>query len=258
MVFPIGDDNRDRKTFPVVNYLLIALNIFVFIYWQRWGQNYEVTLGYSTVPGEILTGHDIITKTLVEKDPISGELTRFPGLQATPIPTFLTLFTSMFMHGGLMHLAGNMLYLWIFGDNVEDALGHIKYLLFYLLCGMLAGLSHVVSTLVFGQSLLIPSLGASGAISAILGAYLRLFPGKSVHLWIFLFIIPVPAFIAVGVWFAFQVVNGLGALGGQEAGGIAYAAHIGGFIAGLLLVGLFAKDYLRRKRVAKATRRRFI
>jgi membrane associated rhomboid family serine protease len=115
---------------------------------------------------------------------------------------------------------------------------------------MLAGLSHVVSTLVFGQSLLTPSLGASGAISAVLGAYIRLFPGKKVHLWIFFLIISVPAFIAVGVWFAFQVVNGLGALGGQE-GGVAYAAHIGGFIFGLLLVGLFARSYMTRRRVAK-------
>ena len=251
MVFPIGDDNRDRKTFPVVNYLLIALNIFVYIYWQRLGQDYEFTLGYAAVPGEILTGHDIVTKTLVEKDPLTGNLIESPGLQPTHIPVFLTLFTSMFMHGGLAHLAGNMLYLWIFGDNVEDALGHIKYLFFYLLCGMLAGLSHVVSTLVFGPNLLIPSLGASGAISAVLGAYLRLFPGKSVHLLIFFFIIGVPAFIAVGVWFAFQVVNGLGALGGQEAGGVAYAAHIGGFIFGLLLVGLFGREFLKRRKVAK-------
>jgi membrane associated rhomboid family serine protease len=250
MVFPIGDDNRDRKTFPVVNYLLIALNIFAFIYWQRFGHDYNVTLGYSAVPAEILTGHDIVTKSLVEKDPLTGNLIESPGLGPTNIPVFLTLFTSMFMHGGLVHLAGNMMYLWIFGDNVEDALGHIKYLFFYLLCGMLAGLSHVFSTWFFGQNLLTPSLGASGAISGILGAYLRLFPGKSVHLWIFLFIIPVPAFIAVGVWFAFQVVNGLGTLGGQEAN-VAYAAHIGGFIFGLLLVGWFAKPYLANRRAVR-------
>ncbi|WP_242673160.1 rhomboid family intramembrane serine protease [Niastella yeongjuensis] len=242
----------------MINYLLIALNIFVYIYYQRFGQNYEFTLGYAAVPGEILTGHDIVTKALVERDPLSGNLIETPGLQPTNIPTFLTLFTSMFMHGGLAHLAGNMLYLWIFGDNVEDALGHIKYLFFYLLCGMLAGLSHVIATLVFGQNLLIPSLGASGAISAVLAAYMRLFPGKAVHLLLFLFIIPVPAFIAVGVWFVFQVVNGLGALGGQDAGGIAYAAHIGGFIFGLLLVGWFGSAYIRKKRVAKATRRRFV
>ncbi|MBN9381838.1 MAG: rhomboid family intramembrane serine protease [Chitinophagaceae bacterium] len=236
MVLPIGDDNRDRKTTPVVNYLLIALNIFVFIYWQNWGHNDQFTYSYSTVPGEILTGKDIVTRT---------------GLGVTPIPVYLTLFTSMFMHGGLLHLGGNMLFLYVFGDNVEDAMGHIKYLIFYLLCGLLAGLSHVFVTFFLGQNLLIPSLGASGAISAVLAAYVLLFPGKRVHLWIFLFIVPVPAFIAVGVWFAFQVINGLGMLGRADAGGVAYAAHIGGFIFGLLLTGIFAKDYLSRRRTYK-------
>jgi len=221
MVLPIGDDNRDRKTTPIVNYLLIALNIFVFIYWQNWGHDDRVILAYSTIPGEILS---------------------------TPIPAFPTLFTSMFLHGGLSHLGGNMLFLFIFGDNVEDAMGHGRYLIFYLLCGMLAGLSHVFSTLFLGQDLMIPSLGASGAISAVLAAYMILFPGKRVHLWILLFIIPVPAFIAVGLWFAFQVISGLGMLGGEEAGGVAYAAHIGGFIFGLLLTGMFAKDYISRRR----------
>lgn len=255
MVFPIGDDNRDRKTFPYINYLLIALNVFAYIYWQHWGHNNQVTYGYSAVPGEILTGQDIITQTVVERNPLTGRVEEYPGLEATNIPVFLTLFTSMFMHGGLAHLGGNMLYLWIFGDNVEDALGHLNYLLFYLLCGMLAGLSHVFATYFLGQSLLIPSLGASGAISGVLGAYLRLFPGKGVFLWIFFLIVTVPAFIAVGVWFAFQVVNGLGALGGNDAGGIAYAAHIGGFVFGLLLVSVFAREFIARR---KASKRRWI
>ncbi|MCS3801222.1 rhomboid family intramembrane serine protease [Niastella sp. OAS944] len=236
MVFPIGDDNRDRKTVPYVNYLLIALNIFVYVYWQGLGRNDNFTLAFSTIPAEVLSGQDITTKS---------------GLGITPQPVQLTLITSMFMHGGLAHLLGNMLYLWIFGDNVEDALGHVKYLFFYLLCGVLASLSHVFSTVVFGGGMYVPSLGASGAISAILGAYLRLYPGKSVHLWIFFLIISVPAFISVGIWFAFQVVNGLGALGGQEAGGVAYAAHIGGFVFGLLLIGTFAKGFIARRRAAK-------
>jgi membrane associated rhomboid family serine protease len=251
MVFPIGDDNRDRKTFPFVNYLLIALNIFVYVYWQRLGQNDDFTFAYSAVPAEILTGNDIVTNSKVAINPYDGSTFKVPGLGITNIPVFLTLFTSMFMHGGLAHLAGNMMYLWIFGDNIEDALGHLKYLLFYLLCGLLAGLSHVFSSLVFGQSMLIPSLGASGAISGMLGAYLRLFPGKGIHLWIFFLIITVPAFIAVGVWFAFQVVNGLGALGGEEAGGVAYAAHIGGFIFGMLLIGVFAKEFIVKRRASK-------
>ena len=172
-----------------------------------------------------------------------------PGLGVTPIPVFLTLFTSMFMHGGIGHIAGNMLFLFIFGDNVEDAMGHGRYLVFYLFCGMLAGLSHVASTLFLGQSLLVPSLGASGAISAVLAAYVRLFPGKRVYLWVFLFIVPVPAFVAVGLWFAFQLIDGLGMLGGQQAGDVAYAAHIGGFVFGLLLTGFFARGYRSKKRI---------
>lgn len=240
MFIPIGDDNRDRRITPFVNYILIALNIFAFIWWQDWGRDIGVTFGYATVPAEILTGKDIVTNAKIMVDPITGQRFEMPGLQSTPLPVFLTLFTSMFMHGGLAHLGGNMLYLWIFGDNIEDRLGHLNYLFFYLLCGMIAGLSHVISTVFFGQNILIPSLGASGAISAVLGGYLRLFPGRSVHVWIFFFIVSVPAFISVGLWFVFQVVNGLGALGGEEAGGVAYAAHIGGFIAGLILIKLFA------------------
>ncbi|MBS1602769.1 MAG: rhomboid family intramembrane serine protease [Bacteroidetes bacterium] len=240
MVLPIGDDNRDRKTFPFVNYLLIGLNIFAFIYWQHWGQNIRLTYSYATVPGEILSGHDIITKASVQLDPLTGRQMILPGLGPTPIPIFFTLFTAMFMHGGIGHIAGNMLFLFIFGDNVEDAMGHGRFLVFYLLCGMLAGLSHVVATYILGQNLLIPSLGASGAISAVLAAYMILFPGKRVYLWIFFFIIPVPAFVVVGLWFAFQLVDGLGMLGGQQAGDVAYAAHIGGFVFGLLLTRMFA------------------
>jgi membrane associated rhomboid family serine protease len=232
MVLPIGDDHRDRRTTPIINYFLIGLIIFVFIYWQHWGHDLRFTYSYAAVPGEILTGRDIVTRS---------------GLGVTPIPVFFTLFTSMFLHGGIGHIAGNMLFLFIFGDNVEDAMGHFKYLVFYLLCGMLAGLSHVITTAVLGQSLLIPSLGASGAISAVLAAYMRLFPGKRVYLWIFLFIVPVPAFVAVGLWFAFQVIDGLGMLGGQQADGVAYAAHIGGFIFGLLLTRVFAGRYRARR-----------
>ncbi len=248
-MFPIGDDNRDRKTFPIINYLLIAINILAFIFWQGWGSDIYTTFAYATVPGEILTGTDIITDNEVMTDPYTGQSFEMPGLQKTPIPVFLTLITSMFMHGGLAHLGGNMLYLWIFGDNLEDRLGHRNYLIFYILCGILASLSHVITTFIFGQNLLIPSLGASGAISGVLGGYMLLFPRKGVHMWFIIFVFTVPAFLAVGLWFVFQVVNGLGALGGEEAGGVAYAAHIGGFIFGLLLVKLFAKPTpIRKKR----------
>jgi membrane associated rhomboid family serine protease len=171
MLLPIGDDNRDRRITPFVNYLLIILNILVFIFWQDLGRDIHFTLAYATVPGEILGGRDIVTETLIQNNPITGEQMVTPGLEATPIPVYLTLLMSMFMHGGIAHLGGNMLYLWIFGDNLEDRMGHLNYLLFYLLCGVLAGLSHVFSTAYFGQSQLIPSLGASGAISGVLGGY---------------------------------------------------------------------------------------
>jgi len=247
MFIPIGDDNRDRKTTPVVTYLLIALNVYVFIYWQQLGTSLGFTYAFATVPGEILTGRDLITETTVLIDPFTGQSFEMPGLQPTPYSVYLTLLTSMFMHGGVAHLLGNMMFLWIFGDNVEDRMGHLPYLLFYLICGVLASLCHVLTTLILGQSLLIPSLGASGAISGVLGAYIWLFPRRGVHVWVFLFIITVPAFVAVGIWFLFQVTNGLGVLGGQEAGGVAYAAHIGGFIAGLLLVRRFAPKYPARE-----------
>jgi membrane associated rhomboid family serine protease len=242
MLIPIGDDNRDRRLTPYVNYALILVNILVFVFLQKLGADQQFTYAFSTVPGEILTGNDIITGPKILLDPYTGQRVELPGLQPSPTPVYLTLITSMFMHGGLAHLGGNMLYLWIFGDNLENVMGHRNYLLFYLLTGVLAALAHVYSTAYLNQSLLIPSLGASGAISACLGGYLLLFPTRRIHLWLFLFFtISVPAFISVGLWFVFQVVNGLGALGGDEAGGVAYAAHIGGFIAGLVLVKLFVR-----------------
>src|SRR6478609_3321225 len=188
MPIPVGDDNSDRRTTPVVNYILIALNIFVFIFWQQWGFDTHFTYAFVTVPKEILTGTDIVTPSQHVTDALTGQSFELPGLQHTPIPVFFTLITSMFLHGGIAHIAGNMLYLGIFGDNIEDALGHLKYLLFYLLCGILAGLTHVFTTLILGQNLLIPSLGASGAMSGVLGAYILLFPRRGVHIWFFLFI----------------------------------------------------------------------
>lgn len=241
MLLPIGDDNRDRHSTPVVNYVLILLNIFVFVYWQGLGSDIFFTFAYSTVPAEILTGQDIVTGAKIIPDPITGEAIVMPGLAVTPIPVYLTLLTSMFMHGGIAHIAGNLLFLWIFGDNLEHRMGHFKYLLFYLLCGVLAGMSHVISSGYLNQSTLVPSLGASGAISGVLGGYMLLFPRRAVHVWILFSIITLPAFLVVGIWFVFQLINGMGLLGGEEAaGGIAYAAHIGGFIAGMLFVKAFA------------------
>ncbi len=248
MFLPIGDDNRDRNITPYVNYLLIAINILAFVFWQDMGTNDFVALSYSTVPAEILTGQDIVTGATYILHPITNEPVLVPGLQPTEINVYLTLITSMFMHGGWAHLGGNMLFLWIFGDNLEDEMGHFSYLIFYLLCGILAGLAHVLSTVILGQDPLTPSLGASGAISAVLGGYMLQHPTRAVHLFMLFTIISVPAFIAVGLWFVFQVVNGLGALGSSQMGGIAYAAHIGGFIAGLMLVKFFAKRNVPQRR----------
>ena len=238
-MFPIGDDNSDRTITPYVNYVIIALNVIVFVFLQGLSGDNAFTYSYSTVPGEILSGHDIITDPQVFTDPGSGQRFSIPGLGPTLIPVYFTLITSMFMHGGIAHIAGNMLYLWIFGDNIENALGHKRYLLFYLLCGIIASLSHVFATKLLGQNLLIPSLGASGAISGVLGAYILLFPRRRVTMFFVRFITHVSAFWAIGIWIVFQIISGLGMLGGSATGGVAYAAHVGGFLAGLLLIKLF-------------------
>jgi membrane associated rhomboid family serine protease len=238
-MFPIGDDNSDRTLTPYVNYILIALNIIVFVFLQGMTGDNVFTYSFATVPYEILTNHDLVTTAKTMVDPYTGERFTIPGLGETPIPVYFTLITSMFMHGGIAHIAGNMLYLWIFGDNIENVLGHRRYFFFYLLCGILASLSHVFATKILGQDLRIPSLGASGAISGVLGAYILLFPKRRVTMFLFRFISHVSAFWAIGIWIAFQIINGLGILGGSGGGGVAYAAHIGGFIAGLALVKIF-------------------
>ena len=241
-MFPIGDDNSDRHSTPVVNYLLIAANILVFFLFQGFGENNSFTYAWSTVPAEITTGRDIVTPDRVAVEPITRERFSMPGLQETPGSVYLTLLTSMFMHGGWAHLFGNLLFLWIFGDNLEDRMGKLKYLIFYLLCGLIASLAHVFTTTAFGANPYVPSLGASGAISGVLGGYLLLHPTRRVNVVMFGFMVrTVPAFVAIGLWFVFQLINGLGMLGegSQEGGGVAYAAHIGGFIAGLLLVKFF-------------------
>lgn len=226
-MIPIGDDNSDRHLSPIVNYILIAASILVFIFLQGMGSNLEFTYAFSTVPAEILRGEDIVTN----------------GLQPTPIPVYGTLITSMFMHGGWAHLGGNMLFLWVFGDNIENRMGHLRYLGFYLLCGIIASLSHVLISGASSANSLIPSLGASGAISGVMGGYMLLFPKRKVKVFMGRGITEVPAFVALGIWIVFQVISGMGVLGGTEAGGggVAYAAHVGGFIAGLLLVKLFDK-----------------
>ena len=239
MVMPLADDNRDRTVFPVVNVALIVANVLVFVLLQGMGRNVQFTFAYSTVPAEIVTGRDLATEDqVVVVQSVDGpQQVAVPGLQETPIPVFLTLLTSMFMHGGLAHLLGNMWFLWIFGDNIEQDLGRGRYLLFYLLAGVVASLSHVMLN-ASGPSSLIPSLGASGAISGVMGAYLVLHPQRRVTVLLLRVVTQVPGFVAVGLWFVFQLISGLGMLGGMETG-VAYAAHIGGFLVGAALAKPF-------------------
>jgi membrane associated rhomboid family serine protease len=248
-MLPIGDDDSDRSRIPIVNYILILVNILVFIIYQRWGADLQFTFSYATIPAEIMSGRDIVTDATNVHDPLTGDIVEIPGLGVTPFSVYITLITSMFMHGGLAHLGGNMLYLWVFGDNLEDKLGHLGFLVFYLICGILASLTHVFTDYLFGENHLIPSLGASGAISGIMGGYLLLFPTRTVKVLAFIFIIRLPAFIVLGLWILLQVANGTGYLGGTEASGIAYAAHIGGFVAGMLLIKRFynSKGVARRR-----------
>lgn len=231
-MFPIGDDNSANNSRPYINWLLIAINIIVFVFFQKFGENESFLASFSVVPEEILTSRDVASN----------------GLGVTPIPVYATIFTSMFMHANFMHIAGNMLYLWIFGDNLENRMGHIKYLLFYLLCGVIASLSHVYLSSALDKDLMIPSLGASGAISGVLGGYLLLFPKNRVRMFALRTVISVPAYLSLGIWILLQIIEGYSSMRsapGEGQGGVAYAAHVGGFLAGLLLVKLFARKPLQ-------------
>lgn len=202
-MFPIGDDNSARRSVPVVTYALILINVLFFLVELTGGEQFIVQ--WSIVPRRLL---------------------------ANPASDFPTLFSSMFMHAGWLHLGGNMLYLWIFGDNVEDAFGHVKYLVFYVICGIAADLAQIVA----GPSSNIPNLGASGAIAGVLAAYLVLFPRGQVRVLMGYGVIPMPALVVIGIWIVLQFVSGIGSItSSAETGGVAYMAHIGGFLAGLLI-----------------------
>jgi membrane associated rhomboid family serine protease len=236
MVFPIGDDNSDRQTFPYVTIALLAANIFVFVVLQGMGQNEDFTMAYVQVPAEIISGKDIVTEPSIRDINIQGQVIEVPvpGLQPTPIPVWLTLFTAIFMHGSIMHLAGNMWFLWIFGDNIEDDMGHVKYLIFYLATGVLASLAFVGLNST-GDAALTPCLGASGAISGVLGAYLVLHPHRRVSVILLRLMVDVPGYVAVGIWFLFQIVSGFFDAQSGGGGGVAYSAHVAGFVAGMIL-----------------------
>ena len=240
-MFPLSDDNSDRRITPWVNYIIIAINVLVFVFFQELGTNEAFNNAFSVIPDEIARGQDFVGPlTIVDHARgLKEQITHY----ATPVSVYLTLFTSMFMHGGFAHIGGNMLYLWIFGDNLEDLMGHFKYLIFYLLCGVVASLSHVFCTEALQLNGMIPSLGASGAISGVLGGYILLFPNRRVTVFFLRTLMHVPAYVALGFWIVLQVADSSGLLGGSpESAGVAYAAHIGGFVAGLALVKLFAQE----------------
>ena len=212
-MIPLRDDNP-RRTVPVVNVTLIIVNVLVFLWEMSQGPRLERELfRVAFIPARFwMPGHFV------------AEMIR--------------IFVSMFLHGGLLHLGGNMLYLWIFGDNIEDRLGHARYLLFYLACGFVATMSHAL----VNPSSAVPAIGASGAIAGVLGAYLILFPHARVltviPIIVFITVREIPAIIVLGLWFVLQLFTGVGSIGAADeaAGGVAYFAHIGGFVAGMLLV----------------------
>ena len=206
-MLPIGDDDTSRRTFPLVTYALIALNVLFFFVEMSGGDAFIEKWAF--VPSRFL---------------------------ANPSGDSLSLLTSIFMHAGWLHLGGNMLYLWIFGDNVEDRFGHVKFAVFYLVCGLAA----TFAQLAFSTGSDVPNLGASGAIAGVLGAYILLFPQGRVRVLQGQQVIQVPALIVIGLWIVLQLFSGIGSIAAAaQTGGVAYMAHIGGFLAGLVLTFLF-------------------
>ncbi|MBK9156437.1 MAG: rhomboid family intramembrane serine protease [Chloracidobacterium sp.] len=230
-MFPIGDDNSDVKITPFVNYIFLGLNVIVFVLFQQIGSSESFTYAYSLVPKEITDGVDLSGVQVVRDS--FGNTAQIQHY-STPLPVYFNFLSSMFMHGSIAHIFGNMLFLWIFGDNLENLLGHIRFAAFYLVCGFAAAAAQIFMD---GDSV-IPMLGASGAISGVLGGYILLFPQRRVRALIFNFLTTVPAFVAIGIWIAYQLI--LGYMTPAGTGGVAYAAHIGGFVAGLALVKVFA------------------
>jgi membrane associated rhomboid family serine protease len=215
-MFPVGDDQVAGGPPKLITVGLIILNVLAFL--LELGQGSEGALqsfiqAWGVVPREYTTGHDIAP--------------------TIPLPFWTTLLTSMFLHGGWMHLGGNMLYLWIFGDNLEKVMGHARFLIFYLVCGIAAAITHIV----FSGGSAVPTIGASGAISGILGGYLILFPKNRVRVLTRGGIVSVPALVVLGFWIVIQLISGYGSVATTaDTGGVAYLAHVGGFFAGMLLV----------------------
>jgi membrane associated rhomboid family serine protease len=231
-MIPIGDYAGRRRSFPFVNYALIALNVLVFLYEVSLpgGQLQQFILTWGAVPAAIVHG--------------AGQRPVPAVSVTTTLPIYVTILTSMFIHASWLHLGGNMLYLWVFGDNVEDAFGHVRYVVFYLVCGVAASLAQIF---VYPASA-VPTVGASGAIAGVMGAYLVMFPRARVRtlviLVVFITIVYLPAVLVIGIWFLLQLSSGIGSLGvqTQQTGGVAVWAHIGGLVAGALLSFLFRRS----------------
>jgi membrane associated rhomboid family serine protease len=224
-VFPIGDENAGTAIKPYVNWTIIGLCVVVFLY-------------------ELILPPAKLDAFFLQWSAIPAEISRLHDLYG--------LITSMFLHGGWAHLIGNMVFLLVFGDNIEDAMGHVSYLLFYLLTGIIAGLAQIL----LSPSSTIPLIGASGAISGVLGAYIVLFPQGKVRTLVFLGyfgqIILVPAWVMIGLWFALQLFSGLTSLGATDVGGVAFWAHVGGFVSGAVLVWLFRdRDAVARQNAVR-------
>ncbi len=226
---PLGDDNSTRRSTPVVVVVIIALNLAMFALQLAKGEPF--TNGYATVPREITQGVDLVGDYPIEAGGRLHHIHEYPG----PSPIYLTLLTSMFMHGGWAHILGNMLYMWIFADQIEDLLGKVKFIIFYLLCGFAASAAQIACE----PGSIIPNLGASGAIAGVLGAYLVKYPTNGVRVIVVNQVVVLPAFVVLGGWIALQVYEQMNSLAGKAQGGVAYMAHIGGFAAGLVLVFLF-------------------
>jgi membrane associated rhomboid family serine protease len=236
VIFPIGDENEPGSRWAPVTILIILANFAVFLLLQlpESGQEHQpFTYGYSTIPYEITHNVDLVRPEPITIDGEKAVIDEAPG----PRPIWLTIFTSMFMHGGWLHILGNMWFLWIFGDNVERRFGAIPYLGLYVAAGVVAAFAQILPN----TDSLIPSLGASGAIAGVLGAYLALFPSNRVWILVFRFVpFAVPAVVAIGIWFLLNLVSGLGQIAvTEQTGGVAYLAHVGGFIFGLIVGFLF-------------------
>jgi membrane associated rhomboid family serine protease len=239
VLFPISDDDRLVDSPAFVTYAIFALNIGMFLIQMA---NPSFTYGWSVIPKEITTGVDYVEPLQIELP--DRQIVEVPQAPGPPI-IYLTLLTAMFMHGGFGHIAGNMLYLWIFGNNVEHRFGHWWFLLFYLSAGLVSNFAQIA----VGPNSVIPNLGASGAIAGVMGAYVVLFPYNRVNSVVFYHVISVPAIVVLGMWIATQFVSGYGSIAATSTstGGVAYMAHIGGFATGAV-VALFSRATIREEK----------